>query len=112
VPFDIISAPAVNIAIGMGIDAMLHLMNAVRRHGPGAMGDVRAWRAASARMVRPVVSSAAIVCTGFAIFGLSAFPPTQRFGGAIVLGTLVSPLAALCVFPLLAAGRRVPARHA
>ena len=43
-----------------------------------------------------------VVSTGFAIFLLSTFPPTQRFGAAIVVGTILASLTALYVMPLLA----------
>lgn len=105
-PFDIIAAPAVNLTIGMGIDAMLHLLSAVRRQGRGAMTSARAWTVARGRLWQPVLYSAGIVCVGFSIFGLSTFPPTQRFGLSIVVGTVMSPLAALLVFPALAVSPR------
>jgi predicted RND superfamily exporter protein len=38
---------------------------------------------------------------GFAIFALSAFPPTQRFGLVVLAGTVVDILANLSVLPLL-----------
>jgi predicted RND superfamily exporter protein len=38
---------------------------------------------------------------GFAIFALSAFPPTQRFGLVVLAGTVVDILANLFVLPLL-----------
>jgi predicted RND superfamily exporter protein len=46
-----------------------------------------------------------VVCAGFAIFILSGFPPTQRFGGSVVLGTLLSPLPALFVLPWFATAK-------
>lgn len=39
---------------------------------------------------------------GFGIFILSGFPPTQRFGLSVVLGTLLTPLSALLVLPWFA----------
>jgi len=41
------------------------------------------------------------VCAGFAIFLLSDFPPTRRFGLIVVLGTLLAPLPAVLVVPWL-----------
>jgi predicted RND superfamily exporter protein len=43
-----------------------------------------------------------IVSSGFAIFFFSSFPPTQRFGGAIVWGTIICAMIALFIFPALA----------
>ncbi|HLB90853.1 MAG TPA: hypothetical protein VJK27_00850, partial [Terriglobales bacterium] len=38
---------------------------------------------------------------GFAIFSLSSFPPTQRFGLVVVSGTVIDILANLFVLPLV-----------
>ncbi len=42
-----------------------------------------------------------IIAAGFAIFALSSFPPTQRFGLVVLAGTIVDILANLFVLPLL-----------
>ena len=55
---------------------------------------------------RGVLSSCGIVATGFAIFALSRFPPTQRFGLVIVFGTAIAAFAALFSLPLLGGARR------
>ena len=39
---------------------------------------------------------------GFGIFMLSDFPPTQRFGASVMLGTLLASLSALFVLPWFA----------
>lgn len=102
VPIDIISAPAVNVAIGMGIDSMIHLVSAVRRRRKNGMDYSSAWIQSRARLWQPILSSMFIICAGFAIFTLSAFPPTQRFGSEIVFGTILASLSALFVLPVLA----------
>ena len=50
---------------------------------------------------RGIVYSDVIIAAGFAIFALSSFPPTQRFGLVIVAGTILDILANLFVLPLL-----------
>jgi predicted RND superfamily exporter protein len=102
IPVDIISAPAANIAIGIGVDAMIHLLVWVRRHPDGNMRSWDAWADVCSRLWMPVLYSMSVVCAGFGIFILSGFPPTQRFGFSVVLGTLLLPLAALFVLPWLA----------
>ncbi len=102
VPIDIISAPGVNIAIGIGVDAMIHMLVWVRRHPAGSMRSWKAWADVSSRLWKPILYSMSMVCTGFGIFILSGFPPTQRFGLSVVLGTLLSPLPALFVLPWFA----------
>jgi predicted RND superfamily exporter protein len=102
VPLDIISAPAVNIALGMAIDDMLHLAARARRLRREGLDAWSAWVRARATQWRPLLATLAIVCSGFAIFLLSSFPPTRRFGAAVVLGGLVDGVACLFVLPLLA----------
>jgi len=105
VPVDIISAPAANVAIGIGVDAMIHMLVWVRRRPSGSMQSWDAWAGVRSRLAKPVLYSMSVVCAGFAIFMLSGFPPTQRFGFSVVLGTLLSPLPALFVLPWLASAR-------
>ncbi len=100
VPVDIISAPGANIAIGIGTDAMIHVLVWVRRH-PSGTRSWEAWASVCSRLWKPVFYSMSVVCAGFAIFMLSGFPPTQRFGLSVVLGTLLTPLAALSLLPWL-----------
>ena len=52
---------------------------------------------------RGIVYSDVIIAAGFAIFTLSDFPPTQRFGLVVVAGTLIDILANRFVLPLVAA---------
>ena len=42
-----------------------------------------------------------IIAAGFAIFVLSDFPPTQRFGLVVLDGCIIDILANLFVLPLL-----------
>ncbi|MGH7198735.1 MAG: hypothetical protein ACREH5_08370, partial [Candidatus Omnitrophota bacterium] len=107
VPFDVISAPAVNVAIGMGIDAMIHLLFFVRGRFPGRLHDWSSWANGCAHLWKPILCSASIVSAGFGIFALSSFPPTQRFGASVVLGMIFSAATALFAFPFLAATRKI-----
>lgn len=102
IPVDMISAPACNIAIGMGVDAMLHMLIRVKRCQKKKMNLWESWAEARIQLWKPILIAALIVCSGFAIFCFSTFPPTQRFGLAIVIGSFMSPLAALFVLPNLA----------
>jgi predicted RND superfamily exporter protein len=109
IPLDIISAPAVNVAIGMGIDSMIHTVTAVRRRKLKGIDSKAAWLQARVRLWKPVLGSMFIVSAGFAIFGLSAFPPTQRFGFSIVMGTVLAAMSTVFILPLLAEiGHRGP----
>ena len=102
IPVDVISSPAANVCIGMGADAMIHLVSAVRRQGAGGPIDWNTWVAARREQGFPILVSSTVVCAGFAIFAFSSFPPNQRFGLAVVFGTLVAAAAALIVVPVLA----------
>lgn len=104
-PVDFISSPAANVAIALGIDAMIHLVTAVRRRRTAGASDVEAWALARAQLWRPILGAVLILAFGFGIFALSSFPPTRRFGLAVALGTLTAGAMALTVLPPLAAGR-------
>jgi len=105
VPVDIISAPAANVCIGMAVDSMIHLIFAVRRNRLLEKDTWKVWVAARDEQWRAVTGSAIIIATGFAIFTLSNFPPTQRFGLVVILGTLIDIMATLLVLPLLSGAR-------
>src|SRR5438477_5159730 len=108
VPVDIISAPATNVCIGIAIDSMLHLVFGVRRAQRDGKKGWPAWVAAREEQWRGIVYSDVIMGAGFAIFALSDFPPTQRFGLVVLAGLIVDILANLFVLPLLG-GARLPA---
>lgn len=112
VPFDVISTPAANIAISMGVDSMIHLIFFLRYHEGGKEWGWDEWERACTRLWQPIFYSAGILCAGFGIFGLSRFPPTQRFGLSIVLGAVIAPLAALFLLPAIAAEFRGRLRSA
>jgi predicted RND superfamily exporter protein len=102
-PLDIISAPAANLALGMGIDdTMIHLAERWRALIKGGHTRKKAWETARSELWRPIVVSMLVVCAGFSIFILSQFPPTRRFGLWVVLGTLLVLPSALFFLPALA----------
>ena len=103
-PLDIISAPGPNIAIGIGVDAMIHVIVWARRH-PAGIRSSETWASVCSRLWKPILYSTSVVGAGFAIFMLSGFPPAQRFGFSVVLGTLLAPLPALFLLPWLATVR-------
>lgn len=100
-PVDVISAPGANVAIALGIDAMIHLIMAVRRQRQTGAHLSVAWQQACAQMRRPIIGAMLILAAGFGIFLLSSFPPTQRFGTLVAAGTLISAVMALVVLPFL-----------
>ena len=93
IPLDIISAPASNVAIAMGIDSMIHMVNTFKR--------TKDWQKVRDELWQPILTSMFVVSIGFAIFLFSTFPPTQRFGAAIMFGTILSSLTALFIMPLI-----------
>ena len=97
---DIITSPAANVALGMGADSMIHLVVRVRRLTRA--GERAPWTHAVAQIGRPVLGATGIISAGFGIFVLSTFPPTQRFGLAVILGTAAAAALALVVLPGLA----------
>jgi uncharacterized protein len=101
VPMDVISAPATNVCIGIAIDSMIHLVFGVRRAQHDGKKNWDAWVVARKEQWRGIVYSDAIMAVGFAIFVLSDFPPTQRFGLVVLAGCIIDILANLFVLPLL-----------
>jgi uncharacterized protein len=101
VPVDIISAPATNVCIGMAIDSMVHLVFAVRRAKKDGQPGWSEWVAGRREQWRGIVYSDVIIGVGFAIFALSNFPPTQRFGLVVLAGTVIDIAANLFLLPLL-----------
>ena len=99
---DIITSPAANVALALGVDAMIHLVVRVRR----LAAEASPWTAALVQIGPPVLRATLVVCIGFGIFSLSTFPPTARFGIAVALGTLVAAAMALLVLPRWAGGAR------
>jgi uncharacterized protein len=102
IPVDIISAPATNICIGMAIDSMVHLVFAVRRAQAANHQGWAAWVEGREEQWRGIVYSDVVIGAGFAIFALSSFPPTQRFGLVVLAGTVIDILSNLFVLPVLA----------
>ena len=100
IPLDIIATPGVNVAVGVAVDSMIHLGAAWRRaQGAGSVREalVRAQR----EQARGIIAFSVVVIAGFCIFAASSFPPTQRFGLAVILGAATAGAMALWVFPAL-----------
>ena len=108
-PLDIISAPAANVALPLGIDEMIHLGYAVRRRKSEDESGWSAWRSAIQQLWRPILISMMIVASGFMLLLLSNFPPTQRLGILVCAGAIITDLVVLLVLPAVAARKR---RHA
>jgi predicted RND superfamily exporter protein len=106
VPLDMIASPAVNVSLAMGVDSMIHLAVRARRLRLAESSSQTAWLEARAQLWRPILGASFIICAGFGIFSLSAFPPTQRFGLAVILGTLTAATVTLIAVPLGQAVRR------
>ena len=104
-PIDIITSPAANVALAMGVDSMIHLVIRMRRLATPGIGDWEAWLTARAQLWKPILGATLIICAGFGIFSLSSFPPTQRFGYAVILGTLTAAAMALVALPFAATVR-------
>jgi predicted RND superfamily exporter protein len=101
-PIDIITSPAANVALAMGVDSMIHLVMRVRRLEDPSVSEWSTWLEARNQLWRPVLGATLIICAGFGIFSLSSFPPTQRFGFAVILGTLTAATMALVALPFAA----------
>ena len=106
-PVDIISAPAANVALPLGIDEMIHLGYSVRRLRRHSDGVWSAWKGALAELWAPILASMLIVTSGFALFLLSSFPPTERLGVLVCAGAAITDLVVLVVLPALVTSRKM-----
>lgn len=104
-PVDIISAPAANVALPLGIDEMIHLGHRVRRLRRSSGDRWGAWQEALGDLWRPIVASMLIVASGFSLFLLSNSPPTRRLGLLVCIGALLTDLVVLVVLPAVATWR-------
>lgn len=100
-PLDIISAPAANVALPMGIDEMIHQGYTVRRARAKGEDIWTAWKHALAELWGPILASMLIVTAGFALFLLSSFPPTRRLGVLVCIGVIITDLVVLLVLPAI-----------
>jgi predicted RND superfamily exporter protein len=100
-PLDFITASAANLDLGMGVDAMIYLTMFAWR--VDSRGDAWApWAQACSHLWQPIGTSLLVVCCGFGVFLVSGFPPSQRFGWFVMLGSTTAAIAALFMFPWLA----------
>src|SRR5690606_5725535 len=107
-PLDIIAAPAANVALPLGIDEMIHLSYFIRRRKEESAGKKARWshwRSALQSLWMPILFAMLIVVSGFALFSLSSFPPTQRLGILVCAGAAITDLVVLAVLPVVAVGR-------
>jgi predicted RND superfamily exporter protein len=102
IPLDVIATPAINVAIAMGIDSMIHMVKYLRRMKPKGLPSKEIWEKVRKRLWDPVLNTMIIIALGFGIFFFSHFPPTQRFGGIIVFGASTAALISLYLMPFLA----------
>lgn len=105
-PIDIISAPSVNVIIGLAVDTMIHLSIAAKLARREEAFTQDCWNKARTEQWEAICVSVLMVGAGFSLFALSGFPPTQRFGLEIVLGTALAGLATLFLLPWLGAEQK------
>jgi predicted RND superfamily exporter protein len=101
-PLDFMTASAANLDLGMGVDAMIYLTLFARREGASGGDPWAPWSKACSELWKPIGTSLLVLCSGFGIFLLSTFPPTQHFGVFVMLGSATAATAALFMFPWLA----------
>jgi predicted RND superfamily exporter protein len=102
IPLDVISAPACNIAIGLGIDSMIHMVRYYRRQRFKNKNNEMIWQDVRHHFGQPVFTFTLVMVLGFGIFMFSDFPSTQRFGVEVVWGALIAATTALFVMPAIA----------
>ncbi|UCF86735.1 MAG: MMPL family transporter, partial [Nitrospiraceae bacterium] len=98
IPMDVISSASLNVCLGMAGDSMIHFVMALRRRVKKGFIQYAEWGPVIKEQGMPILISAVIVSIGFSVFSFSTFPPNQRFGIAVVLGTLFAMGGTLVLF--------------
>ena len=98
IPLDLISSPAISITLGISIDGFIHLIRAVKEEG-SQIEKLSSWRKGLKSQSQGILTSGITIIVGFSAFLFSSFLPSQRFGGIILFGTLLSLPLILTVIP-------------
>jgi predicted RND superfamily exporter protein len=106
VQIDIGAMMCASVALGVGVDDTVHFLTWFRRGTQQGLDRRKAVQLAYHRCAKAMFQTTLIGGLGLAVFGLSAFTPTQRFGifmvtllGTALIGDLVM-LPAILVGPL------------
>jgi uncharacterized protein len=99
IPLDIVSSPACNIALGLGIDSTIHMVRFYRQQKIKNTDNNMLWQTTRHHFWQPIFTFTLVMILGFGIFTFSDFPSTQRFGAAVVFGTIIAAFTALFVMP-------------
>ncbi len=104
IALDISTAMVGSIAIGIGIDYVIHFLNAYSL-GLNTNEDVEdAFRYAYRTTGKAIVFNAISVAAGFAVLGFSSFLPLMYLGVLVAITMAVSSLSALTVVPAMLYG--------
>ena len=99
---DVATAMVSSIAIGIGIDYMIHFMTAYSRILQKNSGQ---WEGVSQQTImtcgKPILFNAVSVALGFSVILFSNFVPLTNLGAMIFLTMLTSSLASLTILPVV-----------
>ncbi len=107
IPLDTSTAMIAAIALGICVDDTMHFM--VRYHlRTRAHGDEkRALNETVREEAVPMISTSMALALGFAVLGLSSFPPVVHFGLLSAMVILLALLATFIIFPILLSSVRL-----
>jgi predicted RND superfamily exporter protein len=94
-PFDLFSASALPVMMGIGVDDGLHVLHLSRAARTRTLGE------AALSAGRGVVLTNLTTCAGFGALLLSSVPSLRAAGGFVCVGNLACLVAALVVLPAL-----------
>lgn len=109
IPLEIIATPGINLAMGLGVDEMIHLVHHAKMSATGSD-----FESARRELRKPISTSCLMLGLGFSVFSLSNFPPTRNMGWLVVIGSAMALAVMLLVFPILATrifGTAAPGRR-
>jgi hypothetical protein len=104
IPLDIGSVLAPSVALGVTVDDVLHFVLWFRRGLAQGLNREQAVRLAYQTCARAMFQSWVVIGLALAIFGLSDFAPTQRFGLMMITLLTVGLIMNLALLPALLAG--------
>jgi predicted RND superfamily exporter protein/CRP-like cAMP-binding protein len=101
VPLNPGTAMVAAIAIGLAVDDTIHLMTRFGAESRRLVDEAAAVRATVRGEAVPVITAAAALACGFAIFGLSSFRVVAQFGALAAFTMVYATLCDLLLMPVL-----------
>ena len=101
IPLSSATALICSIAVGIGVDYAIHLLEHYRNQRLSGMGITEAASRTVTHTGRAIIYNAVAVMGGFAVLLFSVFPPNRQVGGLIVLNMATSAIGTLSILVIV-----------